>query len=121
MTNETNFDDFKKPSFLHDFGGGGRKKVFAKQCGFSENMIYDYLNGSQEPGTKFYEGLKRKYPNVSVDWLLTGQGNPYLDQRKDVLSNVLDKGRKPATAVKNSGEMGEKLDLLTGKDLRQLS
>lgn len=76
MTNETNNNGFTDRLKQIIAVAGIEKKVFARQCGISPNQLYNYLNGSQEPGTKFYRGLKTTIPSINIDWLITGQGSP---------------------------------------------
>lgn len=90
MTNETNFTDFKSRLDYIISKSGVDKKIFAKQCGISENQIYNYLKRDQEPGTKFYRGLKENYPKVSIDWLISGIGNPFIDFKGEQGGNILD-------------------------------
>jgi hypothetical protein len=62
---------------------GVEKKVFAKHCKMSPNQIYNYLNGSQEPATKFYRNLKKEYPTVNLNWLISGHGQKYIDEHNE--------------------------------------
>lgn len=50
--------------------------MFAKHCGITEKQIYAYLKGASEPGTKFYRNLLINYPNINLNWLISGQGEP---------------------------------------------
>jgi transcriptional regulator with XRE-family HTH domain len=83
MTNETKNNDLGDRLKQIILNCGVEKKMFAKKCGISPNQLHNYLNGSQEPGSKFYRGLKNKYPDVSIDWLMSGDGRPYLKKDGD--------------------------------------
>lgn len=85
MINETIFNTFAErlQHIIKVFGFEKNKKGFAKKCGISGNQIYNYADGSQEPGTKFYRGLKESYPEVSIDWLISGQGRPFIEGQLD--------------------------------------
>ncbi|MEW6672628.1 MAG: helix-turn-helix domain-containing protein [Thermodesulfobacteriota bacterium] len=60
---------------------GVDKKVLAKQCGIGRATIFNYLNGNNVPDIKFLNELKKHYPQVNIDWLITGVGDPDLYKR----------------------------------------
>jgi transcriptional regulator with XRE-family HTH domain len=53
---------------------GLKNDEFAEKCGISKPQIYKYLNGTQEPGTKFYRNLSMSFPLIDIGWLITGTG-----------------------------------------------
>ena len=55
---------------------GDEKKVFAEKCGKGESQLYNYLKGSQAPGFDFFNKLKKHYPQVDLEWLISGVENP---------------------------------------------
>ena len=55
------------------------KKDFAKDCGLAEKQMYDYLKGASLPGTKIYQKIKDRYPSVNLDWLISGNGRPFIE------------------------------------------
>ena len=57
---------------------GDTNKAFAEKCGITEKQIYKYLNGSSQPGTPVYVELQKQYPDVNINWLITGGGSPYI-------------------------------------------
>ncbi len=90
MTNELEKLDF--PARLEALidHTGLPKKVFAKNCGIKEKQLFVYLRGEAEPGMKALRGIKEYYPNVSIDWLISGIGPSYLEQKKPAPSTVQD-------------------------------
>ena len=91
MTSETNKSELAKRLSQIIMVSGEDKKVFAKKCGMSANQIYNYLNGSQEPSTKFYRNLKIRYPSINIDWLISGQGSPTINE-KGVCDSIAEYG-----------------------------
>lgn len=78
MTNETKKSNFStRLEYLIKYSGVP-KKVFAKNCGIKEKQLYVYLRGESEPGLKALKGIKESYPNINIDWLVSGIGEPYL-------------------------------------------
>lgn len=75
MTNDTENNNFI--ARLNSIIGksGDNKKTFAKKCGVSEKQLYIYLKGTSEPSMRFFMGMKKQYPWVNIDWLVTGVGS----------------------------------------------
>ena len=58
----------------------GGKKAFAKKLGLSESQLYRYINDEQE--MKITTALKMsQIAGVSLDWLITGDGDPYEQEK----------------------------------------
>ena len=56
------------------------KPTIAKQCDISLAQLYNYLSGKQPPNSSFLKLLKDHYPWINLDWLISGEGNPRLDE-----------------------------------------
>lgn len=54
---------------------GLTKNGFAQKIGVSSTVINGIVKDSHKPGSKVLDAIKREYPDVSTDWLLTGDGN----------------------------------------------
>lgn len=52
----------------------------AETLGMHKQQIYDYTMGKQLPQWKFWMNLKKHYPQVSAEFLLTGKGEVLLDR-----------------------------------------
>jgi hypothetical protein len=89
MTNEIKNTCFQDRLKLIITRSGDQKKDFAKNCGIAETQLYGYLNGASEPGTKVYQKMKRRYPWINIDWLISGEGCPEIsNDNRD--SNVIE-------------------------------
>ena len=51
----------------------------ADTLGVARAGISHILSGRNRPGFDFLEGMALHYPQVSLDWLLTGKGRMYKD------------------------------------------
>lgn len=56
---------------------GLTQKAFAKPLSTSSGYISEVEQGKKSPGSDFLLMLSRVW-GVSIDWLLTGKGNPYI-------------------------------------------
>ncbi len=57
---------------------GLNQKEFADKTGVSESSIKKYEKGSSMPGGEFFIGLVQNFPDINIRWLLTGQGEMFL-------------------------------------------
>jgi len=53
------------------------QQSFADKLSTSSGHISDIENGKKIPGGSFFISLKREF-NVNINWILTGQGSPYI-------------------------------------------
>jgi transcriptional regulator with XRE-family HTH domain len=63
-------DDF--PARLKQAMGGSSIRGFARECGFSDTVLRQYLNGQSEPTRPALLAMART-ANVRVEWLASGQ------------------------------------------------
>jgi len=60
---------------LEHIVGGGSVRAFADFIGVSKSTIHNFLNGTK-PSWDFLLKLAEK--GVNINWLLTGEGKPYM-------------------------------------------
>jgi len=70
QTHSAESDDF--PSRLKEALGEKSIRGFARECGFSDTVLRQYLNGQSEPTRPALLAIVRT-ADVSVEWLATGQ------------------------------------------------
>jgi phage repressor protein C with HTH and peptisase S24 domain len=63
-------------TFLVDRHAGGKHTVFAKNADIPISTFQGYINGRQ-PHIDHLLRIREKY-NVNIDWLLKGEGSPYI-------------------------------------------
>lgn len=82
-------DDFiKRLNYLIDNESGGKYSVFAKKCGIPHATFYKYIKGRM-PHMEHLIRIKKTL-NIDLNWLLIGQGEPYLDVSKEICEPNLD-------------------------------
>ena len=55
------------------------QQVFAQFIEMSPAILSSIFNGRTKPTLNIVEAIKKKIPNISVDWLLFGSGSMFLD------------------------------------------
>lgn len=46
---------------------------FAKRVGFSRAQVYNYLRQKSEPPLSFFQEIRKSFPFVNIEWLITGE------------------------------------------------
>lgn len=54
------------------------QQVFAEYIGQSPATLSSIFNGRTRPTLNIVEAIKKKIPNISIDWLMFGSGDMYL-------------------------------------------
>ena len=55
----------------------------AEVLSVSRGSLSHILSGRNRPGFDFIESLLLHYPNLNIDWLITGKGRMYRDASQD--------------------------------------
>lgn len=56
---------------------------FSEEIGVSSTVIYNIIGGRRSnPGFELLEKIKERYPEVDLNWLVSGIGSPLLDNDK---------------------------------------
>ena len=55
----------------------------ADTLGVARASISHILSGRNRPGFDFLEGMALHYPGINLDWLLTGKGRMYKENRPE--------------------------------------
>ncbi len=58
---------------------GLNKNKFAETLDFPNIYITRWERGDVEPKADFYERLKGKFKSINTDWIISGNGNPEID------------------------------------------
>ena len=53
---------------------GIKKNDLPESIGISRGMLFNYLAGRNEPSAAFFQNLKKAFPWVNIEWLITGVG-----------------------------------------------
>ena len=82
----------------------------AETLGVARAGISHILSGRNKPGFDFLEAMATRFPQISMDWLLTGKGRPHPQSkavccptvsatRCGIKNSVWERSRTSATAV----------------------
>lgn len=76
---------------LIDILGYDNPTHFSNELGEGQPKVVGYLKGKNKPGSEFYTNLSLKHPNINLNWLIAGKGNPLLsdDETSDALTTGL--------------------------------
>ncbi|MBQ6300795.1 MAG: helix-turn-helix transcriptional regulator [Bacteroidales bacterium] len=55
---------------------------FAETLGVARAGVSHVLSGRNKPGFEFLDSLARNYPDLSLEWLISGRGRMYKDGRQ---------------------------------------
>ena len=58
------------------------QSLFADTLGVTRASISHILSGRNRPGFDFLESIALHYPEISLEWLLTGRGKMYREPEK---------------------------------------
>ena len=94
------------------------QQVFADYIGLAPATLSSIFNGRTRPTLNVVEALKKKIPNISIDWLMFGSGDMYLNQVANPQSDqpvsergifdqspMLDFEQNPIDTPQNVGQM----------------
>lgn len=61
---------------------GGRQTMFANKLGVAQSTINSIVGSRQtKPGFDLIDKLKAVYPQVNIEWLVTGEGEMFLSNK----------------------------------------
>lgn len=74
------------------------QQVFAQYLDMSPATLSSIYSGRTKPTLNIIEAIKRKFPDISVDWLLFGEGTMYptASQTTSPVPTPLDRSVQPA-------------------------
>lgn len=61
------------------------QSTFAESIGVTKASVSHVLAGRNKPGFEFIESIARRYPNLNIEWLITGKGRMYKNQGERTL------------------------------------
>lgn len=61
---------------------------FARELGISDKNINNYVANKFDPKADFFQKLISRYPDVDINWLITGQQSNLLQERADIVSDI---------------------------------
>ena len=77
---------------------------FAETLGVAKASVSHILAGRNKPGFEFIESLARQYPNLNLEWLISGRGRMYKDSPDSPSIPLLQDAPDPIPALDASGD-----------------
>ena len=63
------------------------QQEFADYIGLAPATLSSIFNGRTRPTLNVVEALKKKIPNISIDWLMFGSGDMFVSSQSDFLES----------------------------------
>ncbi len=61
---------------------------FAQFLGISSASLSSIFTGRTKPTLNHVDAIRKKFPEINLDWLMFGSGNMFLDSTSDQISKV---------------------------------
>lgn len=105
-------NDAERISYLVDTLEGGNARSFSEKTGISEQSVSCLRHGKYKLG-KFVVRIASAYPDVNVNWLSSGEGEPLRSTaEKGIILMKLESLEKEVIRLKKMLEKMEKLSRL---------
>ncbi len=95
--------------------------AFANEIGVQRSSVSHVLSGRNKPSLDFIIKIKERYPDVNLDWLLSGKGGMIsakgkkdmetIQSEKDVFKNETDEFEQKSFEFDKSNNIKEILDI----------
>ena len=89
-------------------------KEFSESSGLAYRTAQNYISGDREPNIA---GLTKinTHLGVNINWLLTGQGVPFLDENTTVAENLLPDEQELLTEYREATDASKQIILTIAK------
>ena len=78
------------------------QQVFASYIGTTPATLSGIFNDRTRPTINIIESIKKKFPDISLEWLMLGIGDMY-----QTASTPLDGFQQPVSVPQNQGQIGQ--------------
>lgn len=62
-------------------------KHFADLIKVNASAVSHILNGRSKPGFDVLDKIAQAFPDINLNWLVTGKGKPYIDKQINILTS----------------------------------
>ena len=100
---------------LFDSGKVTHKTEFALKLSVNRTSVTNFLNNEREPGMRFLKALHNTF-KVDINWLITGAGNPFLDDEFSLEMKALDRVQRSRLLIQTQYIELEDKELITLKN-----
>lgn len=95
---------------------GYSQNAFARESGIAVSAVNSVINGKNNPDFKFIQALLRQIPDVSRDWIILGEGQPF-GNANDVNYKVADAAVGTQVVEEPASSYGKSAADLLGEEL----
>lgn len=86
------------------------QQTFANYIGMAPATLSSILNERTKPTLNTVEIIKNKFTNISIDWLMFGKGDMFIDDSSsESLSSTPQKSGEPGEQLLDFGETGDQV------------
>ena len=109
------------------------QQLFADYIGLAPATLSSIFNGRTRPTLNVVEALKKKIPNINIDWLMFGSGEMFQDSLEKSTSDqthsengnsnqslMLDFDQNPSPTAPNMGQMAQNPALVKNSRLEPI-
>jgi transcriptional regulator with XRE-family HTH domain len=109
------------------------QQLFADYIGLAPATLSSIFNGRTRPTLNVVEALKKKFPNINIDWLMFGSGEMFQDSLEKSTSDqtpsengnsnqslMLDFDQNPSPTAPNMGQMAQNPALVKNSRLEPI-
>ena len=58
------------------------KSAFAKEIGIQRSSLAHFFSGRNKPSLEFFLKIKNKYPEIDLNWIISGKRNKHKSRKK---------------------------------------
>lgn len=69
---------------------GMTQKTFAEYIGMSQAALSSIFNGRTKPTLNHIEAIRKKMPDISLEWLVTGEGEMFASSQKPKAQDIVE-------------------------------
>lgn len=94
---------------------GLNKNSFAVKIGSTGQALHHIIGGRlNEPGSKIYKGIAKAFPDVNLNWLISGEGEVFksnsIEKAKSLIKNAQEENIKQRVIdLENTTKFNEKM------------
>ena len=63
---------------------------FAEKIGVAKASVSHILAGRNKPGFEFIEGISQAFPDLNIEWLISGRGRMYKSREREIFDSQDD-------------------------------
>ena len=90
---------------------------FSDKLGVARASVSHILSGRNRPGFDFMERMARLYPNLNLEWFITGKGKMYKSNNEQVAPRLWEDDDEPENSGSNIEEDVKEVPIIKSSSL----